>query len=87
MEEVDISWLEEVMFLENYNMKPVVEIEKYSYVCELKIDGLAVSLTYENGIIVMGATRGDGQEGEDITNNIKTETNEWDVLDYKTKLY
>ncbi|GAX42157.1 DNA ligase, NAD-dependent [Tolypothrix sp. NIES-4075] len=47
-------------------------IDAVEYVCELKIDGNALALTYENGVLVRGATRGDGVTGEDITQNVRT---------------
>ena len=42
------------------------------YVCELKFDGLSISLTYENGLLIQAVTRGDGTQGDDVTNNVKT---------------
>ena len=48
------------------------ESSKIDYVCEMKIDGLAIALTYEDESFMLGATRGDGDIGEDITKNIKT---------------
>lgn len=46
--------------------------EAYEYFCELKFDGVALSMTYENGLLVRGVTRGDGTRGDDITNNVRT---------------
>ncbi|MEV7593890.1 NAD-dependent DNA ligase LigA [Streptomyces sp. NPDC089922] len=49
-----------------------VNTSDYHYLCELKVDGLAVNLTYENGRLTRAATRGDGRTGEDITPNVRT---------------
>jgi len=50
----------------------IIGIPNPSIVCELKFDGLAISILYENGILLSGATRGNGIQGEDVTHNIKT---------------
>jgi len=53
-------------------VQSLLKNESYRYVCELKVDGVAVSLVYEQSTFVRGATRGDGTQGDEITNNLKT---------------
>jgi DNA ligase (NAD+) len=63
------KWDEKVR---NFMTKAGLEKEKVEYCCELKIDGLKIILTYENGVLAQAATRGDGETGEDVTSNVKT---------------
>ena len=57
--------------LEAFDARVRKELPQPTYICELKIDGLSISVTYEKGILVAGATRGDGSIGENITENLK----------------
>ncbi|MDP8212690.1 MAG: NAD-dependent DNA ligase LigA [Candidatus Zapsychrus exili] len=86
--------------LESWNNRVLKGLngETASYVVELKIDGVSASLTYTNGELTLGATRGDGKEGEDVTGNIKTvrsvplllkkgSRSFPDILDVRTEVY
>ena len=53
-------------------IREVLHVDAVDYMCEMKIDGLAMSLEYENGMLLYGATRGDGVTGENVTNNLRT---------------
>ncbi|HJX71977.1 MAG TPA: NAD-dependent DNA ligase LigA [Bacteroidales bacterium] len=58
--------------MEFHNRVKKVSTEKLEYVCELKYDGASISLTYDNGKLMQAVTRGDGESGDDVINNIKT---------------
>ncbi|MBU1131355.1 NAD-dependent DNA ligase LigA [Patescibacteria group bacterium] len=66
----DVFSLEELRKWAEKNQK--IAKDSYDYYCELKLDGLTVVLTYEDGVLIRGATRGDGQTGEEVTQNLKT---------------
>ena len=65
---------------EDRNARLAPEVREAGYTLEVKIDGAAVSLTYENGVLATGVTRGNGIEGEDVTGNLRT------VLDLPLRL-
>lgn len=65
--EDDLSLFEE-------RLKRILPEERYTYTVELKIDGLTVALIYRDGFLITGATRGDGESGEDVTQNVRTIT-------------
>jgi DNA ligase (NAD+) len=67
----DVFSFDELQSWDKRIKKLLTQDQKINYFCEVKFDGLAVSLVYENGIFVRGATRGDGSIGEDITENLK----------------
>jgi DNA ligase (NAD+) len=71
---------EELAEWQTRNARLVPEVAERGYTLEVKIDGAAVSLTYEDGVLVTGATRGNGIEGEDVTGNLRT------VLDIPLRL-
>lgn len=62
---------EELVEFDN-RVKKLLGDAPYEYLCELKFDGVALSITYENGVLTRGVTRGDGEKGDDITANVKT---------------
>jgi DNA ligase (NAD+) len=69
---LDNAFSEEELSDFDQRIRKLLQVDLVDYYCELKIDGLAVSLQYENGFLVKGSTRGDGYSGEDVTLNLRT---------------
>ncbi len=69
---IDNSYDEQMVREFDTRVRKLLPGQKIRYVVEPKIDGVAMSATYENGLLVLGATRGDGEKGDDITTNLKT---------------
>ncbi len=65
-----LDW--QARFLKVYLEKSGIELKHFEYYCELKLDGLAISLTYNKKVLERGATRGDGRVGENVTSNVRT---------------
>jgi DNA ligase (NAD+) len=69
---IDNTYSPEEILKFDERVKKNLEVDKLDYVVELKIDGVSISLLYENGVFIQGATRGDGFKGDDVTVNLKT---------------
>jgi len=69
---LDNAFSEEELHEFDARVRRLIGLEEVEYLCELKMDGLAVSLQYEEGVFMRGATRGDGYTGEDIIQNLRT---------------
>jgi DNA ligase (NAD+) len=69
---LDNAFTDEEILAFDQRVQSLLNVSQIEYFCEHKLDGLAVSLVYENGLLVQGSTRGDGYIGEDVTQNLKT---------------
>ena len=72
MYSLDNSYSKEDLIDWENRLQKVLEVASIEYTCELKYDGASISITYENGKLKRAVTRGDGLQGDDVTNNIKT---------------